>query len=135
MKPFRRGSKEPLCSDPEFAEALEDLDGGRASARRQFERKARQFCRQVQRALNVALPELRLGAGLDGVFVEGVDPAPDCGHLLVSVVLPERCDGRATMAALRAAAPGLRAEVAAAIARKRAPELQFVAVSGEAGDE
>lgn len=85
--------------------------------------------------MNVALPELRLGAELDGVFVEEVDPAPDCGHLVVSVVLPVGCDGRAAMTALRAAAPGLRAEVAAAIARKRAPELQFVAVCGEGCDE
>lgn len=132
---MRRGSREPLCPDPEFAEALEDFDSSRASARRQFDRKTRQFCRQVQRALNGALPELRLGAELDGLFVEEVDPAPDCGHLVASVVLPAGCDARGTMAALRAAAPALRAEVAAAISRKRAPELQFVAVCGEGCDE
>ena len=56
--------------------------------RRQGERKARQFCRQVQRALNLALADRSGDDGLSDLFVEDVSPAPDCGHLLVHVVVP-----------------------------------------------
>ena len=98
-----------------------------------MEHKTRQLCHQVQRALNLALAAKYAGEALETVFVSDVLPAPGCGHLLVHVVIP---DGRSTsdvLRELRARTPGLRAEVARSISRKRAPELSFV--PGTAEDE
>ena len=112
--------------DPEFAHALGGGTSDRLSSGRQAERKARQFCRQVQRALNLALADRHADDGLNDLFVEGVSPGPDCGHLLVHVVVPADRPVAEALSALRADAPRLRSEVAAAITRKRAPELSFV---------
>ena len=70
---------------------------------------------------------------LDDLFVEEVLPAPDCGRLLVHVVIPAGLSVVAAMAALGREAPGLRSEVASAISRKRAPELCFVPVYQDGG--
>ena len=112
--------------DPEFAEALLGNSPERSSLDRKVLRKTRQLCRQVQRALNLALASG--DSQLQGyeVFVEEVSPAPDCGHLLAHVVVS---DGRLmseAMTWLRQNQPRLRTEVAMSIARKRAPELAFV---------
>ena len=121
MKQRHRGVKEPARPDPDFAEALNESQ----SLGRQAERKTRQFCRQVQRALNLALADR-------DVFVEEVVPAPDCGRLLVFVALPADA-GAESIVTLGRETPRLRAEVAAAITRKRAPELCFVPACGEGG--
>jgi ribosome-binding factor A len=122
--------------DPDFAQALGGGSSDRFSSGRQAERKARQFCRQVQRALNLALADRHSDDGLSDLFVEEVSPAPDCGHLLVHVVVPAQRPVAEALAALRQDAPRLRSEVAAAITRKRAPELSFVpALPDGGGDE
>lgn len=126
MKYHNRRCKESQFLDPDFVEALCDGESHSLSSDRQAQRKARQFCRQVQRALNLALADRNAGDGINGLFIEDVSPAPDCGRLLVHVLIP---DGRAVadaIAALRRDAPRLRSEVALAITRKRAPELSFV---------
>ena len=119
--------------DPEFAQALGGGRSDRLSSGRQFERKARQFCRQVQRALNLALADRHADDGLNGLFVEDVSPAPDCGHLLVHVVIPADRPMNEALSALRRDAPRLRSEVALAITRKRAPELSFVPALRDGG--
>ena len=121
--------------DPEFAQALGGGTSDRFSSGRQVERTARQFCRQVQRALNLALADRHADDGLDALFVEDVSPAPDCGHLLVHVVVPAERTVAEALSALRADAPRLRSEVAAAITRKRAPELSFVPAAPIGGDD
>lgn len=121
--------------DPEFAQALGGATSDRLSSGRQAERKARQFCRQVQRALNLALADRHVDDGLNDLFVEDVSPAPDCGHLLVHVVVPAERAVAVALSALRADAPRLRSEVAAAITRKRAPELSFVPAAPIGGDD
>jgi ribosome-binding factor A len=128
-----RDRNESLSSiDEEFAAALEDEDGQHKRSRgRRMEHKTRQLCHQVQRALNLALAAKYAGEALETVFVSDVFPAPGCGHLLVHVVIP---DGRSTsdvLRELRARTPGLRAEVARSISRKRAPELSFVPGTAE----
>jgi ribosome-binding factor A len=100
------------------------MPGG--SSNRQIERKTRQFCRQVQRALNLALADWNGGEGICDLFVEDVFPAPDCGRLLVHVLIPAGLSVVDALRALGREAPRLRSEVAAAITRKRAPELFFV---------
>ncbi len=99
------------------------------------ERKARQFCHQVQRALNVALEESYAAEGVSGLYVDDVTPAPDCGRLLVHVMVPEGCPVAAAMDALRKDASRLRAEVALSITRKRAPELCFAPVCLEGAND
>ena len=75
--------------------------------------------------MNLAFAESREGSESDGVYVEDVVPAPDCGRLLVYVAVPEHRPVVEVLAELRADLPRLRAELAMAIARKRAPELSF----------
>jgi ribosome-binding factor A len=96
--------------------------------------KTLQLCRQVFRALSGGLSGENDGdeqAGDDvlrDLAVHSVLPAPDATRLLVNVYLtsppphpaPDVIRGRLARAAGR-----LRAEVAAAIVRKRAPELTF----------
>lgn len=119
-------SQAEYSADADFQEALYENDSARRSADRQAQRKTWQFCKQVQRALNLALCDL--GSGL---FVEGVSPAPDCGRLLVHVLMAPGAEVEAAMADLRDNTSRLRAEVARAITRKRAPELAFVPVLPE----
>jgi ribosome-binding factor A len=133
LRQHSRGRKGSQFIDPEFAEALYEDKSSHSSSDRQAERKAKQFCRQVQRALNLALADRNVGDGLDDLFVEEVLPAPDCGRLLVRVVVPAPVSVVDAMAALGREAPGLRSEVASAISRKRAPELCFVPVCQDGG--
>jgi ribosome-binding factor A len=112
--------------DPDFAEALEESGHKRDSASRRAEHKTRQLCRQVQRALNLALAERELDLGLEGLYVDEVTPAAGCGRLLVHFVAPSNLPLSDVLASLARRAPRLRAEVARAISRKRAPELSFI---------
>jgi ribosome-binding factor A len=114
--------------DPEFIEALDEGRSNRRSSDRHAQRKASQFCRQVQRALNLALVDA-------GLFVEEVVPAPDCGHLLVHVFIPAGRPVADAIDELRRDAPRLRSEVAMSITRKRAPELSFLPVFLEGGGD
>ncbi len=127
MKHRKRGrdGEPPSFVDPEFMGALEAEGGPSGTGRRHGEHKARQLCRQVERALNLALAGASGDEALDGLFVAEVTPAPDSGHLLVRVIVPAGRPVADVLAALHRAAPGLRAEVAMAITRKRAPELSF----------
>ena len=131
----RRQKESTDFVDPEFAQALGGGASDRLSSGRQVERKARQFCRQVQRALNLALADGQSDDGLNDLFVEGVSPAPDCGHLLVHVIIPADRSVNEALSALRRDAPRLRSEVAMAITRKRAPELSFVPAFPDGGED
>jgi ribosome-binding factor A len=119
--------------DPDFAAALYEGESNQESSRRQAERRTRQFCRQVQQALNLAIADRSAGNGLNEMFVEEVLPAPDCGHLLVRVLIPAHRPVAEAIGELSREAPRLRAEVAMAITRKRAPELCFVPACPEGG--
>ena len=126
MKHSKRRVKEVEFVDPEFSEALCEDNSRNRSSNQQAERKALQFCRQVQRALNLALADSDL-------FVEAVSPASDCGHLLVQVLIPPDRSVADVLSELRKDAPRLRLEVAKFITRKRAPELAFTRAVGEGG--
>ena len=135
MRQHSRGRKGSQFIDPEFAEALYEDKSSQSSCDRQAERKAQQFCRQVQRALNLALADRNVGDGIDDLFVEEVLPAPDCGRLLVHVLIPAGCPVADAIGALRRDAPRLRSEVATEITRKRAPELSFVPAFPDGGPD
>ena len=112
--------------DPDFAAALEGDSSRRDSVGRRAEHKARQLCRQVQRALNLALTERGSDPQLEQLYIEDVTPAPGCGHLLVHFLAPPGQCLSDVLASLRRETPWLRVQVAAAISRKQAPELSFV---------
>ncbi len=90
-------------------------------------RKALQLCAQVMRTLNGVL----VGEGdpvLRDLLVIEVVPAPDTKRLLVSVVLAPSAseyDSVEVLEHLHQAQRHLRSEVAAAITRRKAPELSF----------
>jgi hypothetical protein len=107
--------------DPDFASALEELSDRQLARGRHADHKARQLCRQVQRALSLALD-----GDLDELFIAEVTPASGCARLLVHVVIPGERSPADVLGKLRERAPRLRAEVARSISRKRAPELAFV---------
>ena len=88
--------------------------------------KARQLCRQVQRALNLALAERGSDPVLEQLYVVDVTSELGCGHLLVHVTVPDDRPMPDVLAGLRREGPRLRAQVAHAINRKRAPELTFM---------
>lgn len=93
-------------------------------------RKDLQLCAQVARAIEVHWFEIDDDALL-GVYLLEVTPAPDATRLRVVLELDPGRDGGAALAARIAAARAaiarherrLRAAVAVAITRKRAPEL------------
>ena len=134
MKQRYRRRRETEFVDSDFAEALYENKSD-YSSNRQAIRKAQQFCRQVQRALNLALADSSSDESIAGLFVEEVSPGPDCGHLLVHVLVPTGHSIADAIAALRRDTPRLRSEVAMAITRKRAPELAFVPVFADGGGD
>jgi len=92
---------------------------------RKKDRKTRQLCGQIRRAL-----DLSLAASADSVlrelWVVSVSPAPDASRVrvLISTFDPELPPGQA-LGSLKGATGWLRAEIAHAISRKKVPELCF----------
>jgi ribosome-binding factor A len=125
----------PAFVDRLFAEALNSAAVSGSSRSRQGERKTQQFCRQVQRALNMALADGEAHDGLNELFVDEVTPAPHCGRLLVHVVIPADRSVADALSSLRRDSARLRSDVAVTITRKRAPELSFVPAFPEGGDD
>lgn len=96
-------------------------------APKQAGRKGRQFCSQVKEALHGAFAGCA-DPTLQALGVASVEPAPHTGRLRVLVAAPTDVNRIAAEEALRRAAGFLRAEVAAAISRRYAPELVFEVV-------
>jgi ribosome-binding factor A len=88
-------------------------------------RKALQLCDQVARTLAQVLTWESGDEFLREVQVEGVVPAPNAGRLLAIVSIPSDRQVGEVLERLARCAGRLRAEVAAAIHRRRAPELAF----------
>jgi len=130
-----RRRRPPQFVHPEFAAALEGDSDTDVPHERREQHKAAQLCRQVQRALNLALASRGADDSLSDLFVEQVTPAPHCGHLLVHVVAPADRPFAGVLAALRRDTARLRSEVAAAVTRKRAPELSFVPACTRGGSD
>lgn len=110
-----------LCADPG------PWDGAPRARREEprrngHDRKLRQLCGAVSRAVGLAL-----GASADPLlnacWVESVEPAPDASRLRVRVQTFDGVDVNALRLALRAATPWLRTEVAHAIQRRKTPNL------------
>lgn len=106
----------------------------RHSTNRGAEWKTLRFCRQVEESLGTALAGCADDV-LAGLAVESVVPAPDAGHLLVTVAFAVEPipDPLETLGRLHRASGRLRAEIAGSISRKRVPELAFRFTPGEPG--
>lgn len=119
----RRKLAAPLTDDP-FAD-----DRGLAK------RKLRQLCRQVERALSLALGSDCHDPVLLDLAVDQVLPWPNASRLLVTVrpTSPElSVDRTEVLAHLEAQKSVLRGVVAETIHRKRTPELCFEVFASEA---
>jgi len=129
MKPRRFSPREmrPLCSELGPEDGIDPRDLLRQAARKTGGRKTHQLCSQVAEALNYALSGACNDDVLRALGVITVQPAPDESRLLVTVgpTLPGPCDPVEALAHLEQARGKLRGEVAAAIHRKKVPELVF----------
>lgn len=95
------------------------------------DRKMKQLCRQVQRTLSLAIGGELADPMLSELWVEDVWPAPDAGRLCVRLRVPQRGASVAEIHRRLGAVEGfLRAEIARAITRKRAPQLSFELIWG-----
>jgi len=108
------------------------LHGEEETGKREFDprtdRKTLQLCRQVQRALMLALAGECGDDLLRDVSVDSVDPAGGAGHLLVRVNVPRDMQMLEVLARLNSRSGQLRAIVAGSICRKRVPMLSFIAI-------
>ncbi|HEV8604915.1 MAG TPA: hypothetical protein VGQ99_06095 [Tepidisphaeraceae bacterium] len=122
----RRGGSVPPFVDPAFADALAGKSETRSNRKRDY--KALQLCRQVQRVISLALGGEAGDEVLREIYVADVRPVEGSSQLLVFVTVPAEAPVVEVLERLERVAPRLRAEMAAAITRKRAPELAFVPV-------
>lgn len=100
-------------------------------SRKQDDHKARQLCAQVFETLSLVLAGEFHDEWLHNLEVVSVNPAPDASQLAVVVrahMPGTLVDPREVLEKLNGVAGQLRAEVAAAITRKRAPKLVFQVV-------
>jgi ribosome-binding factor A len=100
---------------------------GGAGRDRGDERKLRQLCRQVERAVATSLAADCADEDLAGVWVAEVTPAPDARRLAVTVLVraADDVDLERVRTALRGASPLVRSRIASEIHRKRVPEIAF----------
>ena len=91
--------------------------------------KSKRLCGAVQRTLSLCLSSMLGDEAARTLEVESVEPAGSAGWLLVVLRAEQRFDpenrGR-ILRALGAMRGTLRAEVAAAISRRRVPDLRFL---------
>jgi ribosome-binding factor A len=101
--------------------------------------KARQLCRQVAEVLDSLLAGHSSDDRLQDLAVIAVEPAPDSSRLLLTVTprpSNDPPDPAEILSSLDRASGWLRAEVASAITRKRAPLLAYRVVEiRSAGDD
>jgi ribosome-binding factor A len=92
---------------------------------RRVSRKDLQLCAQVQDNLYWVLGAQVGDESLAFLQVLGVEPMPDASRLLVTVSAPADISLEMATIRLQDASKAIRAEVAASINRRKAPELVF----------
>jgi ribosome-binding factor A len=116
------------CADVGPDDGLDPRTSFREGTARPANRKALQLCREVMRTLSYALAWELGDELLSTLLVEAVVPAPNSSRLLVTVYQPpspEAVPPEQVLACLHQYAGRLRASVAAAVHRRRVPELTF----------
>ena len=120
---FARKPPEGLCTEWNPGDGTDPRFDVKHPHGKVSNRKALQLCRQVERTLSAALE----GDVLRDLTVESVLAAPDSSRLLITL----RFRGPDTVAteeihdALHASHAKLRGEIAAAIHRRKTPDLTF----------
>src|SRR5262245_9653733 len=124
-RPQRRFDR-PLCADTGPDDGLDPSDWTRSDRGPVKNRKALQLCRQVEQTLYLALAGCA-DPCLNDLRVLAVVPFPDSTRLLVTVqsATGSEAGAMAVLAHLRQASAMLRYEVAAAIHRRKTPDLVF----------
>ena len=131
MKPRKRVSRRamlPLAAEIHEDDGIDPRELARRDTPRKGQRKVRQLCAQVADTLNLVISGEFGDSVLQSLQVVAVDPAPDASQLVVTVNagLPgEVANPVEVLSRLEAVAGKLRAEVATAITRKKAPKLLF----------
>jgi len=92
---------------------------------RRIPRKDLQLCAQVQEALYWILGSEVGDEMLAMLQVLAVEPLPDASRLLVTLSAPSDLSLETALIRLQEATKAIRAEVAASINRRKAPELVF----------
>lgn len=94
--------------------------------------KLHQLCRQVERALAYVVPGGLADPFLQDLSVVAVRPGPDASRLMVWLRTSRPLsEAQAILERLEAVRARLRSDVAAAVTRKRAPELAFHLLFGQ----
>jgi ribosome-binding factor A len=112
------------CAVPGLGDGIDprlDRREGRGVA---FNRKARQLCAEVARTLNGILAESGDDV-LRDLLVESVVPAPNTARLLVTIPPSSAIEASQILQHLERTRGRLRREIAAAICRRRVPDLVF----------
>jgi len=131
----RKSSRKDLlryCTDIGPEDGLDPRTTVHGSQGRIANRKALQLCGQVARTLNCVLSGECGNDVLREVIVESVQPVPNTSRLLVTVSLAPSAavlEPATVLQHLHCASGMLRSEVAAAIHRRKTPELVFRMVS------
>ncbi len=124
----RHAKPQDLCGNVGPDDAVDPRKFFDRRERGRGDRKARQLCRQVSQTLNYVLSGECDDDTLRSLYVESVDPAPDASRLLVTVSNLDKNDETPAveiLTKLAAVSGKLRSEVAAAISRRKTPELVF----------
>jgi ribosome-binding factor A len=123
--PSRKHIQE-LCAESGPDDGIDPRETLRLAGPKKGGRKTQQLCRQVAEALTYAFSVCKDDV-LRDLSVVAVQPAPDESRLLVTAgpTLPGPCEPIQISARLQQALGKLRSEVAAAIHRKKVPELIF----------
>ncbi len=120
-----------LCAQPYPDDGLNPRDDKRrrgVAEHRGADRKLQQLCKQAARTLHLALGALPDADRLAEVAISTVYPAPHAGRLRCVLTVPDPERREEVAAVVGRHAGRLRAELAAAITRRRAPELVFEVV-------
>jgi ribosome-binding factor A len=137
-------ARRDVCAQPYDDDGIDPRewaksDESRRSAEKAMRRKDLQVCKQAKMAIDAAL-----AASSDEVLrdlrVQRVEPAPDARRLRVHIGVPEWVFGgheQSVREHFKSARGFLRCEVAAAVSRKRVPQLLFelVPIVEEEADE
>jgi ribosome-binding factor A len=128
-----RSQIELLCSEIGPEDGIDPRAIRRESPPSRAGRKTLQLCKQVERALCLALAGEFDDPVLRDLDVLAVDPAPTSSRLRVTVCVnssADPIDPTVLVAHLTRASGRLRCEIAASIHRKKTPELAFCVVAG-----
>jgi ribosome-binding factor A len=122
----RRRFDQPLCDAYGPEDGVDPRDWANTRQRPVRNRKALQLCRQVERALHLALAGFA-DPFLNDLLVSEVRLFPDSSRLLVRLdsATGTKLDIEAVSLRLQRASGRLRQEVAAAIHRRKTPELIY----------